>query len=138
MHADLVRFRNFLAPPPGGESRPKRMRAAPASIGIPRRKPASNLALGYPKALRQLAEQQCFFDRGEGPVLRACQHTQKGFRQVTQPPLNKRSIAAEPAKRRDPAIAVDEHQPLAVLCLRRVPDRRVRWSGPASPRLALR
>jgi len=60
--------------------------------------------------LRQLAEQQCFFDRGEGPVLRTRQHTEKGFRQVTRPPLNKRSIAPKPTQRRDPAIAVDEHQ----------------------------
>src|SRR5262249_25680619 len=59
---------------------------------------AANLALGYPKPLRELAQQQGLFDGGEGPALRARQHTHNGFRHLTRPPLNKPSIPTKPAK----------------------------------------
>ena len=81
---------------------------------------AAKLALRYPKPLRQLAKQQCFFDGGKAPTLRARQHTHNGLRQVTRPALDRGSIAPKPAQRRHPAIAVDQHQPLTVLGVRTV------------------
>src|SRR5262249_1789562 len=77
----------------------------------------SSLALRHSQSLRELPQQQRLFDSGKGTALRACQHTQKSFRQITLPPLNERSVPAKPPKRCHPPIAVDEHQTLTVLCL---------------------
>jgi hypothetical protein len=78
---------------------------APIDPAAITRATARSLALRHPKPLRELAQQQRLFDGGKGPALRARQDAKNSFRQVTRPPLNKGSVAAEPTQRRHPPIA---------------------------------
>jgi hypothetical protein len=83
----------------------------PAAIS---RAAAGSFTLGHSQSLRQFAQQQRLFNGSKRPALRARQDTKNGFRQVTRPPLNQRSVPPKPAQRGHPAVAVDQHQTFAV------------------------